>query len=207
MNLYKIYSDLLLDIGFEENEIRQKWIDLEKAYSKKSRHYHNLTHLEEMIESFKIYSDQLQNSNEILFAIFYHDFVYSASKKDNELKSAEYALSVLGEKSSVNKQLVFDAICATQQHAHNTNEDINWLIDFDLKILTKDWDDYKIYFEQIRKEYRIYPDFLYKPGRAKALKHFLENEFIFQTDEFRNLYEEKARQNIETEISYLERKK
>jgi predicted metal-dependent HD superfamily phosphohydrolase len=207
MNLEKIYSELLSNIGFLANEIQQNWTDLEKAYSKKSRHYHNLTHLKEMIESFETYLNRLQNPNEILFSIFYHDFVYSASKKDNELKSAEYALSILPENIDLNKQLVFDAICATQQHQQNEIEDINWLIDFDLKILAKDWDDYKIYFEQIRKEYRIYPDFLYKPGRAKALKHFLENEFIFQTEEFRSLYEEKARINIEKEISILESKK
>lgn len=207
MNLKEIYSDLLSNIGFSANEIQLKWLDLEKAYSKKSRYYHNLTHLKEMVEGFETYRDKLQNPDEILFSIFYHDFVYSASKKDNELKSAEYALAVLPENVNLNKQLVFDAICATQQHQQNEIEDINWLIDFDLKILAKDWDDYKIYFEQIRKEYRIYPDFLYKPGRAKALKHFLENEFIFQTDEFRNLYEEKARANIEKEINILENKK
>ncbi|MFC4476878.1 hypothetical protein [Flavobacterium chungangensis] len=203
MNLEKIYSDLLSNIGFSAYEIQKNWKDLEKEYSKKSRHYHNLTHLKEMIASFEIYRDKLQNPDEVLFSIFYHDFVYSASKKDNELKSAEFALAVLSEKVDLNKQLVFDAICATQQHQYNAIEDINWLIDFDLKILAKDWDDYKIYFEQIRKEYRIYPDFLYKPGRAKALKHFLENEFIFQTDAFRSLYEEKARANIEKEIKLL----
>lgn len=203
MNLEKIYSELLLNIGFSANEIQQNWKDLEKAYSTKSRHYHNLTHISAMIGSFETYRDKLQNPNEILFSIFYHDFVYSASKKDNELKSAEYALAILPENINLNKQLVFDAICATQQHQHNNIEDINWLIDFDLKILARDWDDYKIYFEQIRKEYRIYPDFLYKPGRAKALKHFLENEFIFQTEEFRNLYEEKSRINIEKEIKLL----
>jgi len=203
MNLKEIYSELLLNFCFSANEIQQNWLDLEKAYSKKSRHYHNLTHLKEMIESFEMYHDKLENPNEILFSIFYHDFVYSASKKDNELKSAEYALSILPENVNLNKKLVFDAICATQQHQQNAIEDINWLIDFDLKILAKDWEDYKIYFEQIRKEYRIYPDFLYKPGRAKALKHFLENEFIFQTEEFRGLYEDQARQNIEKEISLL----
>lgn len=203
MNLKEIYSELLLNFCFSANEIQQNWLDLEKAYSKKSRHYHNLTHLKEMIKSFEMYHDKLENPNEILFSIFYHDFVYSASKKDNELKSAEYALSILPENVNLNKKLVFDAICATQQHQQNAIEDINWLIDFDLKILAKDWEDYKIYFEQIRKEYRIYPDFLYKPGRAKALKHFLENEFIFQTEEFRGLYEDQTRQNIEKEISLL----
>jgi len=207
MNLDRIYCELLSNIGFSANEIQKNWMDLEKAYSKKSRHYHNLTHIKDMIASFETYRDKIQNPNEILFSIFYHDVVYSASKKDNEHKSAEYALAILPENIKLDKQLVFDAICATQQHQHNEVEDINWLIDFDLKILARDWDDYQIYFEQIRKEYNIYPDFLYKPGRAKALKHFLENEYIFQTDEFRKLYEEKARNNIEKEISILESKK
>ena len=203
MNLQEIYSELLSNIGFSANDIQKNWLDLEKAYSGKSRHYHNLTHIKDMIECYETYFDKLQNPNEILFSIFYHDVIYSASKKDNELKSAEYALAILPENITLNKQLVFDAICATQQHQHNEIEDINWLIDFDLKILARDWDDYKIYFEQIRKEYRIYPDFLYKLGRAKALKHFLENEYIFQTEEFRSLYEEKARLNIEKEILLL----
>ena len=156
-----------------------------------------------MIFSYEKYSDQLQFPNEVLYSIFYHDYIYVSSKKDNELKSAEFAIKILPKNASLNSKMVFDTIVATQLHQHNDNEDINWLIDFDLKILARDWDDYKIYFEQIRKEYRIYPDFLYKPGRAKALKHFLENEFIFQTDEFRNLYEERARKNIEKEILLL----
>ncbi|RUT69281.1 hypothetical protein D0817_17435 [Flavobacterium cupreum] len=203
MSLKQKFRELLANIGFEEKEIERNWSDLEKAYSGKSRHYHNLTHIRDMVECFEMYLDQLQFPNEVLFAVFYHDYIYKSSKKDNELKSAEFALSILPENISFDKQFVFDAICATQLHAHHTIEDINWLIDFDLKILARDWDAYQIYFEQIRKEYRIYPDFLYKPGRAKALKHFLENDFIYQTDEFRKLYEEKARLNIEKEIKLL----
>jgi predicted metal-dependent HD superfamily phosphohydrolase len=203
MDLQQKYTELLLKIGFPENDIQQHWLDLEKAYSKKSRHYHNLTHIQDMIFSYEKYSDQLQFPNEVLYSIFYHDYMYVSSKKDNELKSAEFALKILPKETNLNSKLVFDMICATQMHQHNVIEDINWLIDFDLKVLARDWEDYKIYFEQIRKEYRIYPDFLYKPGRAKALKHFLENEFIFQTETFRNLFEEKARTNIEKEISLL----
>ncbi|MBP1223905.1 hypothetical protein [Flavobacterium sp. 1355] len=203
MNLKQKFSGLLAPIGFDENEIERNWLDLETTYSTKSRHYHNLTHIKDMVECFEIYLDKLQFPNEVLFSIFYHDYVYKSSKKDNELKSAEYAVKILPKETNLNSQLVFDMICATQLHQHNEIEDINWLIDFDLKVLARDWDDYKIYFEQIRKEYRIYPDFLYKPGRAKALKHFLDNEFIFQTEEFRKLYEEKARVNIKKEILLL----
>jgi predicted metal-dependent HD superfamily phosphohydrolase len=205
MNLQEKYTDLFSRIGFNANEIETLWLDLEKAYSGKSRHYHNLNHLKEMIELFDEYQNRLKNPDEVLFSIFYHDYIYKATRKDNELKSAEYALKLETHSSAslLNKNLIFDAICATQSHQQNDIEDINWLIDFDLKILAKDWDDYQIYFNQIRKEYRIYPDFLYNPGRKKALEHFLENEFIFQTEEFRRLFEEKARINIEKEISLL----
>jgi predicted metal-dependent HD superfamily phosphohydrolase len=203
MNLLEKYSNLLIKIGFNANKIKSLWLDLEKAYSSKSRHYHNLNHLEEMIVLFDQYESKLKNPDEVLFSIFYHDYIYKATRKDNELKSAELALKVLSKTESVDKSLIFDAIYATQLHQQNEIEDINWGIDFDLKILSKSWEDYQIYRNQIRKEYCIYPDFLYNPGRKKALEHFLENEFIFQTAEFRGLFEERARENIKREISLL----
>jgi predicted metal-dependent HD superfamily phosphohydrolase len=204
MNIKEIYTNLLLEVGFSPNEINSLWLDLEKVYSKKLRYYHNLTHLEEMVFWFSKYKEKLQQPNEVLFSIFYHDFVYKVTRKDNELKSAEYAVGLLKSNYQLNKQLVFDLIVATQFHQHNENEDCNWLIDFDLKILSKDWEDYKIYFQQIRKEYNIYPDFLYNPGRKKALEHFLANKNIYQTQEFRTLFEDKARENIIREIQELE---
>lgn len=203
MDLHQIYSDLLLGIGFSLTSIDRHWKDLEKAYTSPSRKYHNLTHIESMISSFEVYKNRLQFPKEVLFAIFYHDCIYKTTRKDNEQKSAECAISILSENTNLEPQLVYDMICATQFHQQNSIEDINWLIDFDLKILASDWEHYQIYCEQIRKEYKIYPDLLYKPGRKKALEHFLENEFIFQTNEFRTKYEAKARENIRKEIEQL----
>jgi predicted metal-dependent HD superfamily phosphohydrolase len=156
-----------------------------------------------MIGLYEMYQSKLQFPNEVLYAIFYHDYVYKVTKKDNERKSAEYALSIVPSNATISKQLVFEMICATQLHQHHETEDINWLIDFDLKILSKDWEAYQVYCDQIRKEYKIYPDFLYKPGRKKALEHFLENDFIYQTREFRTKYEQTAKQNILQEIQTL----
>lgn len=203
MNLQQLFETLLLNIGFDQSKIESLWHDLEKVYSAKSRHYHNLTHLEEMIALYEIHNSQLQFPDEVLYSIFYHDYVYKVTRKDNELKSAEHALSILPSNTTLNKQLVCDMICATQLHQHNENEDTNWLIDFDLKVLSKDWEGYKIYCNQIRKEYKIYPNILYKPGRKKALQHFLENSSIYQTEEFKTKYEVKARENIQKEISTL----
>ncbi|CAM4111564.1 MULTISPECIES: hypothetical protein [Flavobacterium] len=203
MNLKTVYFDLLSAIGFHQNDIEKHWIILEKAYSQKKRYYHNLTHLENMMLSFNKYQSEIQMKNEVCYAIFYHDIVYNAKKTDNELKSAEFALSILPKEVTINRTLVFDMIVATKQHQQNENKDTNWLIDFDLEILAKDWDNYKAYYEQIRKEYKIYPDFLYKPGRKKALQHFLESTNLFQTETYRTLYETKARENIRKEIAQL----
>jgi predicted metal-dependent HD superfamily phosphohydrolase len=197
------YINLMLEIGFNHFEINNLWLDLEKVYSKKSRYYHNLTHLEEMVFWFSKYKEQLHQPNEVLFSIFYHDYVYKVTRKDNELKSAEHAMALLKPNHKLNKKIVYDLIHATQLHQNNENEDGNWLIDFDLKILSKDWEGYKTYYQQIRKEYSIYPDFLYNPGRKKALIHFLENKNIYQTQEFRMLFENQARENIFREIQEL----
>ena len=145
----------------------------------------------------------MQFPDEVLIAIFYHDLIYKATRKDNELKSAEFACNLLKNNTILDENLIFELIMATQLHQHNSISDVNWFIDFDLKILSKDWEQYQIYCNQIRKEYRIYPDFLYKPGRKKALEHFLEQPFIYQTTAFRDLYEKTARTNIEKEIQLL----
>ncbi|NJM80140.1 MAG: hypothetical protein HC854_11955 [Flavobacterium sp.] len=203
MDLHQIFIDLFKDIGFAPASIDRHWDDLEKAYTSKSRKYHNLIHLENMIASFNDYKEQLQFPNEVLYAIFYHDIIYKTTRKDNETKSAVYALKILPENANIHKDLVYNMICATQLHQHNSIQDINWLIDFDLKILASNWEKYQIYCQQIRKEYKIYPDLLYKPGRKKALAHFLENDFIFQTDEFRTMYENQALKNIKKEINQL----
>lgn len=204
MKLQERFKNLLITIGFNASEVNTLWFDLHDVYSKKSRHYHNLNHLKEMIVLYDEYNLELEFPNEVLFSIFYHDYVYKVTRKDNELKSAEYALSILPSITTLNKQLVFNMICATKNHQHNKIEDINWLIDFDLKILSKNWEDYKMYCSQIRKEYKIYPNILYKPGRKKALQHFLKNQSIYQTETFKTKYETIATENILKEIQELE---
>jgi predicted metal-dependent HD superfamily phosphohydrolase len=204
MELQETFTGLLRRIGFADDSIPGHWLDLKKAYSKKSRYYHNLTHLEEMIGCFEAYRGELQFPDEVLYALFYHDIVYKSTRKDNELKSAELAARLLPDDATISRQVVFDMILATKDHVCKGVQDEKWLIDFDLRILAKDWEGYEAYYKQIRKEYSLYPDFLYNPGRKKALEHFLNKECIYQTETFRGLYEGKARENIGREIRELE---
>ena len=203
MNLQQIFEELLVKNNFPKENISARWAELQKAYSHKSRYYHNLTHLEEMIFWFEKYKDEIQFPDEVLYAIFYHDYVYNSTRKDNELKSADYAVKILQQETTLNKERIHQLIMVTKNHQPTENEDEKWMIDFDLKILSKDWNEYVTYYKQIRKEYSIYPDFLYNPGRKKALEHFLEHEHIYQTEVFQNIYEQQARANIKKEIDLL----
>ena len=79
--------------------------------------------------------------------------------------------------------------------------DTNLFTDADLAILGTDWNSYKKYYQQIRKEYSIYPDMIYNPGRKKVLHHFLHMERIYKTVWFYNRYEQQAIINLEKELN------
>lgn len=64
-------------------------------------------------------------------------------------------------------------------------------------------ESYSMYYQNVRKEYAIYSDFLYNPGRIKVLNHFLTMDRIFKTDHFSNRFEARAKQNLLQEIEVL----
>lgn len=190
---------------YSDNEILKTdyWKEIEQSYSQKSRKYHNLIHLENMILELEEVKDKISDYDVLLFSVFYHDIIYKATSKDNEEKSAEIAKIRLEKLNIPNEKIakIYNQILATKSHKKSENSDTNFLLDADLTILGQDWKIYENYTQQIRKEYSIYPDFIYKPGRKKVLIHFLEFDEIFKTDYFKEKYEKKARENIKRELS------
>jgi predicted metal-dependent HD superfamily phosphohydrolase len=205
MNLNSIFSDLISKYSNNEKLKTEYWAEIEKSYSQKNRKYHNLNHLENMILELENVKDQISDYAVSLFSVFYHDIIYKTTSKDNEEKSAEKAKICL-EKLNISDDRIsniYNQIFATKSHKRSDDSDTNFLLDADLAILGKDWNVYENYVQQIREEYSIYPDFLYKPGRKKVLTHFLEFEEIFKTDYFKEKYEKMARENIQKEIAML----
>ena len=184
-------------------ELAEKlWVELVKEYSSKKRYYHSLTHLDNLlIQLTKIKSD-INDWDTVLFSLFYHDIIYNAKSQKNEENSAELAKRRLLEigYAQLKTEHCFKQIIATKSHEVSSNNDTNLFTDADLSILGADWPIYNKYTKQVRKEYSIYPDFMYKPGRKKVLKHFLEMERIFKTDYFYKKFEIQARKNIEQEL-------
>jgi predicted metal-dependent HD superfamily phosphohydrolase len=181
------------------------WCEIEINYTKKKRHYHTLSHIENLWKQLEIVKENIEDWDTVLFTLFYHDVIYNALKKDNEEQSA-----LLAEKRMI--QLGISAtsidkckkqIIATKQHLKNTDSDTNYFIDADLSILGTNWEIYFKYLNDVRKEYSIYPNLIYKPGRKKVLEHFLGMERIYKTDYFFNNFEGQAKLNMQKEIDLL----
>lgn len=209
-----MYTDLknewlLLLRQFSTDEVLHErlWQDLYKGYNQKNRAYHNLTHLECMFRELQNFELKIQNLPLLQLSIWYHDLVYNAMRKDNELKSAERAKKEL-QLLNFNKEAidrVFQLIMITKSHELETVDDTDaqFMVDFDLEVLSRDWTDYELYTQQIRKEYWMYPSPMYRKGRRDAMKHFLNRDFIYQTEFYREEKETKARENILREIENL----
>ncbi|WP_172276802.1 hypothetical protein [Chryseobacterium sp. LAM-KRS1] len=205
MNLKERLAQNLLPYTQDQYLINKLWQEIQTQYSQKGRFYHNLEHLTALFSELEKIKSDISDFQVISFAVFYHDIIYDASSKANEKKSAELAKIRLSEIRVEKKSLdnIIQQILATQLHQKSPDNDTNYLLDADLSILGQDTQTYLEYTKMIRREYSIYPDFLYKPGRRKVLLHFLESDYIFKTDYFKNKYEHQARKNIEYELTNL----
>ena len=151
------------------------------------------------------YKSEITDFNTLLFSIFYHDIIYNPKRSDNELKSAQLASDRLNRLGLTNDQInkCYEQISATKEHINGAKIDTNFLVDFDLAILEDEPEKYIEYTKRIRKEYAIYPDLMYNKGRRKVLRRFLKMDRIFKTNEFKENLEERARENLRTELGEI----
>lgn len=177
------------------------WDKLTAHYNEPGRYYHTLHHLENMLAELQPVSAMLENEHAVLFALYYHDVIYDAQKKDNEVRSAALALKTLHTLPPALVARCEQHILATRQHAWQADMDTNYFMDADLSILGQPWEVYATYAAYVRKEYHMYPDLLYKPGRKKVLQHFLDMERIFKTAYFHGKYETAAKANLQRELA------
>ncbi len=185
------------------------WEEIVYGYSGQHRYYHNLNHIAHLYTFLDKYIDKITNPAVIGFSILYHDVVYDTYSEDNEEQSAAFAEAHLRQ-LNVNNALIGNVkafITATKNHIMPEGailqNDLSFFLDFDMAILGVNEDMYKLYSERIRNEYAKYPDPLYKEGRKLALHKISAAENIFYTPEFRQEMEQKAHENINSEVRLL----
>jgi predicted metal-dependent HD superfamily phosphohydrolase len=200
--LEQVFKNLARKYASRQTLSDSLWSEVVAHYVEKKRYYHNILHLENILQELDAVKDRIDDWETTVFSIAYHDIIYKATAKDNEEKSATLAKIRLQEisfpQTRINK--CEQMILATKRHTISNDSDTNYFTDADLSILGKPWDLYRQYFTQVRQEYSIYPDLLYKPGRKKVLQHFLNMKQIFKTRHFYELYESKARINLRQEM-------
>lgn len=184
-------------------------IDIIDAYLEPHRHYHNLTHISNMLENSRYFHLTEIDMIKLKYAIYFHDYVYDPESKMNEKNSA---IAFLDYVNSGKIQLydimptkdfthaVFNMILDTKEHVPSIIGLSKYLIDLDLWELAdtaKYWKNLTL----IRKEYSIYFYDEFVEGRIKWINHFLSKEQIFYTDYcINNDFENLARINLNDEL-------
>ncbi len=171
-----------------------------QKYSEKNRHYHNLTHISEMLNLAQQFENQLLQFDAVCFSIWFHDIIYQATQKDNETKSAIFAQQKMRQMQipeNVVSKVYFYILTTKTHQIHSEETDLTYFLDFDLAILGASPEKYAKYCHAIRQEYEYVPLFIYRKARKKILQNFLNRPKIYHqlTD-----LEEIARQNIQREL-------
>lgn len=200
-----IWKDICSLYTNNNDTISMLWSEIELAHTAKGRYYHTLLHVGHIVSLINSHKDHINNINALLFAAFYHDFVYDTTSNNNEKLSAETAkerLTKIGvDNDTIN--LCYDTIIATANHKKTTCNDTNIFLDTDLTILGQEQRVYIEYTNLIRSEYALYTDKEYVTGRLKHLKDLITRDSIYHTSIFNYKYQDKAVENIKQEIKLL----
>lgn len=177
-----------------------------RSYQDSHRSYHTLQHLEECLQIF----DSIPSEKEVAcspaleLALWFHDAVYDIGASNNEEQSAQLARFVLFE-AGVDSGLIDDTcrlVMATKTH-EGSLPDEEWIADIDLSILGQTPTRFQEYERQIRREYAMVDDCLYRTKRSEIMASFLERTRLYKTEYFHHHFEEQARFNLEWLLNHL----
>jgi predicted metal-dependent HD superfamily phosphohydrolase len=190
-----------------EPSLKQKvFLDLVRAYSSVGRFYHTLEHIQHILEIIEQMRSLAVNFPTIQLAAWFHDVIYDSKAKDNEERSADYAVVSLTKLKipSTTVERVRRLILSTKTHQTLlTDIDTQILLDSDLSILgSSEW-KYRTYAQAIRKEYSWLSSELYRTGRKQVLLKFLQRERIYFTNQIFVKLEGRARENMQAELAVL----
>ncbi len=178
------------------------------AYTAPERHYHNLEHLAEMFRVIDRLAGAVEQPAALHLAVWFHDAVYDSRATDNERRSGELAVDLLGPlgvPASAIERIV-GMIWATAHAAGGAPpamRDTQVLLDADLAILGAAEARYARYAADIRKEYSWVPEADYRAGRSAVLERFLAAPRIYQTQLVFDEGEQQARANLRAELAEL----
>ena len=203
MNLKKRWAQLMSELGLKENV--ETYESLIAAYSESHRHYHDVSHLQMILKQFKRVEQLAENKSHVELALWFHDAIYKPFSSSNEQDSANWASDFLianGVSSTVVEN-VLRLIMATLHTIDTHGNDEKLIVDIDLTVLGQSAEVYEKYTQDIRKEYRFVPSFVYKRKRREMLRQFLKRREIYHFSRFNAEFGSNAHCNLLWEINNL----
>lgn len=176
------------------------------AYSEKGRYYHTADHISSCLRHLDAFFSELDCPREVELALWFHDAIYNPFSNCNERDSADWAASFLLEQgaSPETADRVHRLIMVTEHNAPTQTNDETTLVDIDLSILGAEPRVYEVFEQNIRKEYKHVPSFIYRKKRAAILRGFLDRPKIYDSDCFSDAVEQQARRNLLKALSNLD---
>jgi predicted metal-dependent HD superfamily phosphohydrolase len=180
---------------------------LAERYREPHRRYHDLRHLQEVLQTVDDLADAADDVEAVRWAAWFHDAVYDVHRDDNEERSAR-----LAEQDLAASGLDHDIVCEVSRLVRLTathqpeDGDANGavLCDADLRILAADPWRHAEYVADVRAEYAHVPDAEFRAGRAAVLRALLSSGRLFRTERAYTRWEERARANLAAELRQLE---
>lgn len=207
-NMEKLYTGFCAMMNQINSKISLEFIDCEFAkirdfYSQSWRRYHNLTHIFDFLEKCRYCCTRNDDIKKMMdpintqLAIWYHDIIYTPSRKDNEERSRDLFIEFydllesnnFNEDKIVNKEKVAKYIMATKEHFKDSffSDDFNLNVLMDMDVSSMASEEYKVNDENILYEYsHIYDEVSLLNGRINFLNSTL-NKPIFKTIVFSHL--------------------
>jgi len=160
-------------------ELLNKWgikIDYNlilNMWNESHRHYHNQTHLVDLIDKINsIKFESTKDYEKLILAALFHDIIYDPMKNDNEEKSAKFFLDHCVEKNGDILDIE-EIILETKTHIPSTKLS-RVFSDLDMSIVESDFPKLLEWEEGIWEEYKGVGKEKYKVGRLNFLNSLLD---------------------------------
>lgn len=180
---------------------------LAERYREPHRRYHDLRHLQEVLQTVEELSAAADDADAVRWAAWFHDAVYDVHRQDNEERSAQLAERELAA-SGFDHSMVAEVcrlVRLTESHRPQDG-DANGavLCDADLRILAADPWRHAEYVVDVRTEYAHVPEAQFRVARAAVLRALLSSDRLYRTDSAYARWEHRARANLAAELQQLE---
>lgn len=181
------------------------YAQLIELYGEPHRHYHTLDHIRHCLGEFDQAATEMEDSDAVELALWFHDAIYQPGAKDNERRSAElFERWSQGRAESVFRRRVWDLILITTHRELPRQPDERFIVDIDLSGFGLSWDECERDGRRIRAECANLADEDYYPGHLRFLRSLRDRPTFFFTEFFRQRYERIACENVRRIITELQ---